>query len=154
MVQGLGLPRAPQPLLHLLVMPALRLVPGPPAGLVLRLLAGPAPELQQLPAPQAGLARGPQLALVALVLTHAPVLTRAPVGRALKPLALKPRALRPRAKRQEPKRQEPKPPPTLKRTARPALKALSLSLAERSAQALASQLQQLNQPRLFASTWF
>ena len=172
--------RAPRPLLHLLVMPALRLVTGPPAGLVLRLLAGPAlhppagpaPELQQLPAPQTGPARGPQLALVALVLTHALVLTRAPVGRALKHLAL-----RPRAKRQEPKpplrqaasraalsrelasqaalSQAPlKPPPTLKRAARPALKALSLSRAERSAQALASQLPQLNQPRLFASTWF
>ena len=172
MVQGPGLPRAPRLLLHLLVTPALRLVPGPPAGLVLRLLAGPAPELQQLPAPQTGPARGPQLALVALVLTHALVLTRAPVGRALKHLAL-----RPRAKRQEPKpplrqaasraalsrelasqaalSQAPlKPPPTLKRAARPALKALSLSRAERSAQALASQLPQLNQPRLFASTWF
>ena len=166
MVQGPGLPQAPRPLLHLLVMPAPRLLARPalrpPAP---RPLA--APELQQLPALQAGLARGPQPALVALVLTHALVLTRAPVGRALKHLAL-----RPRAKRQEPKpplrqaasrvaasqaplSQAPlKPPRTLKQTASPALKVLSLSRAERSAQALASQLPQLNQPRLFASTWF
>ena len=111
--------------------------------------AGPAPELQQLPAPQTGPARGPQLALVALVLTHALAPTHALAVRALKPRELKHLALRPRAKHQGPK-----PPPTLKRAARPALKALSLSRAERSAQALASQLPQLNQPRLFASTWF
>ena len=123
-------------------------------------------------APSASNRPSTRASLVALVLTHALVLTRAPVGRALKHLAL-----RPRAKRQEPKpplrqaasraalsrelasqaalSQAPlKPPPTLKRAARPALKALSLSRAERSAQALASQLPQLNQPRLFASTWF
>ena len=164
-VQGLGLPRVPQPLLHLLVMPAPRLVPGPPTGLVLHPLA--APKLQQLPAPQVGLARGPQLTLVALVLTHTLVPTHALAVRALKPRELKHLALRPRAKQQGPKpplrqaasqaplsRAALKPPPTLKRTARPALKALSLSRAERSAQALASQLPQLNQPRLFASTWF